>query len=86
MKEDRPGFLWDRTLDDAGFRALLGSADDSARLWAVRRLLEYGEWDEIWRYLTLADVRQALPRLRFRSPETASFWQEAVAFWSDRAP
>ena len=76
---DRPGFLWDVRLVEPEFRRLLAEGTDTERLWATRRLLEYGEWDEIWRFLTLDDVEQALPRLRFRSPELASFWKEAVA-------
>ena len=81
---DRPGFLWDLRLSSSEFRRLLveGAADE--RRWAIRRLLEYGEWDEIWQYLTLDAVEKALPGLRFRSPELESFWREAVARW--RAP
>jgi hypothetical protein len=78
---DRPGFLWDVRLAEPEFRRLLAEGTDGERLWAIRRLLEYGEWDEIWRFLTLDDVERALPRLRFRSSELASFWKEAVARW-----
>ena len=60
-----------------------GAADEHH--WAIRRLLEYGEWDEIWQYLTLDAVEKALPGLRFRSPELESFWREAVARWRAHA-
>jgi hypothetical protein len=86
MQEDRAGLLWDRTFGETGLRALLSSDDDALRLWAIRRLLEYGEWDEIWRELTLDDVEWALPRIVLRSRQTQSFWREAVAFWRGRAP
>lgn len=78
---DRPGFLWDVRVDEPEFRRLLAEGTDEERLWAIRRLLEYGEWEEIWRFLTLEDVEGALPRLRFRSPQLESFWREAVARW-----
>ena len=75
---------------DLAARRLL-SPDEAARYlglgsrWAIRRLLEYGEWEEIWRYLTHDDVEPALPGLRLRTPELDSFWRVAVARWRPRA-
>ncbi len=77
---DPPGFLWDLRLDESEFRRIVRGSEDE-RLWAIRRLLEYGEWGEIWTYLTLEDVERALPRIRLRSPELQSFWEEAVSRW-----
>ena len=79
------GFLWDVRLSEPGFRRLVARGTDHERRWAIRRLLEYGEWEEIWRYLTLDDVERALPGLRLRTPELDSFWREAVARWRPRA-
>jgi hypothetical protein len=84
VEEDPLPFLWDVRLGELEFGRLLAEGADDDRLWAIRRLLEYGEWHEIWCCLTLDDVDRALPRLRFRTPELRSFWQEAVARWRAR--
>ncbi len=34
-----------------------------------RRILEYAKWDDIWRYLTVADIRQNFELLHFRRPQ-----------------
>lgn len=83
---EQPDLFWDTKLSDTELRKKLAAGSAQERLWVIRRLLEYGEWEEIWKFLTLDDVEWALPRLRFRSPELQSFWQAAVTLWRERAP
>lgn len=73
--------FWDAAVDARQIRHLLREGDELSRRAVVRRLLEFGEWDEIRAFLTLQDIERDLPHLTFRSPEVASFWREAAAFW-----
>jgi hypothetical protein len=77
--------FWDAAVDALEVRRLLREGPELSRRAIMRRLLEYGEWDEIRAFLTLDDIERELPQLRFRSPEVESFWREAVAFWRSRA-
>ena len=82
---DVADLFWDTTVDSRQVRRRLREGPDLSRRAIVRRLLEYGEWDEIGALLTLEDIERDLPHLRLRSPELDSFWREAVAFWRSEA-
>lgn len=73
--------FWDVPMTETELGRILREGPPDRRLWIIRRLLERGEWEEIWSVLTLADVEGALPEIRLRSPVLDSFWREAVAIW-----
>lgn len=75
------GLFWDAEVGARQIRRLLREGDELSRRAVVRRLLEFGEWDEILAFLSLDDIERELPYVSFRSPEIESFWKEAVAFW-----
>jgi acyl carrier protein phosphodiesterase len=77
--------FWDREIGDEELRTLLADRRSPARLLAIRRLLERGEWTEICRYLTLADIADVLPSIRFREPHLQRFWEDAVTLWKREA-
>lgn len=78
----RPYFLWDYDLNNGQVRAILRSADVLEKAWLVSRILQYARWDDIWRYLTLADIRQVFDHLRFRRPQDKELWAYALHKWS----
>ena len=51
------------------------------KAWLITRILEYAKWDDIWRYLTVGDVRENLPRLCFRWPRDRELWEYALERW-----
>lgn len=77
---ERPDFIWDYDLTDAEFRALLASGDERDTAWAIARLLEAARWDDIWKYVTLAQVREWFPRLKLRR-EVRAAWAHALEVW-----
>jgi hypothetical protein len=77
--------FWGRRIDAEEVRRRLTDGDEWVRRAIVRRLLEYGEWEEIRALLTLDAIARDLPYIRFRSSEVESFWKEAVAFWRSQA-
>ena len=51
------------------------------KAWLITRILEYAKWDDIWRYLTVDDVRENFDRLRMR-PYQRDLWTFALKVWS----
>jgi hypothetical protein len=50
--------------------------------WVVSRILEYAKWDDIWRYLTLADIRRNFEQLTFRCAQDRELWEYALDRWT----
>jgi len=79
----RPSFLWDYDLTEAQIHEILRHAPSDQRRWLIARILERAPYREVFRYLTVAQVRQALPSLRM-NPKVKRHWQEAVELWTSR--
>ena len=77
----RPSFLWDYDLSEAQVQEILRHAPFEQRKWLIGRILERLKPPEVFRYLSLQEIRDALPRLRM-DPKTARHWQEAVEVWA----
>jgi len=54
------------------------------KTWLITRILEYAKWEDIWHYLTPADIREHLANLRFRRPSDRELWAYALNRWSQR--
>jgi uncharacterized protein (DUF433 family) len=80
----RPYFLWDYDLTEADIRAILRSDDDGARVWLASRILESARYEDVWNYLTLAELRTLFPRLQLK-PQVRAAWDFALQVW-DAAP
>lgn len=79
----RPPFLWDYNLTDAQVHETLRHAPFEQRKWLIARILERAPWQEVSRYLTVEQIRDALPHLRM-DPKTQRHWQEAIDLWTSR--
>lgn len=77
----RPSFLWDYDLTEAQVREILHHGPISRRKWLIARILDRASFGEVSRYLTIEEVRQALPHLRM-NPKVKRHWQEAVELWT----
>ena len=80
----RPSFLWDYDVSEAQVREILRHAPFDQRKWLIGRILERLQPPEVFRYLSMDEIRDALPRLRM-DPKTARHWQEAVELWTTPA-
>ena len=78
----RPYFLWDYDITEEQIRDILRGNDKTAKAWAITRILEYARWEDIWRYLTVDDVRENFEQLRFRWPDVRDLWAYALEVWS----
>jgi hypothetical protein len=82
-QNQRPYFLWDYDLTEEQVRAILSGDDEVEKAWLITRILEYARWDDIWRYLTVDDVRENFDRLRFRWPRDRELWDYALERWRE---
>ena len=75
-------FLWDYDISEDQVRRILSSGTTAEKAWIITRILEYAKWDDIWRYLTLTDIRGHLEHLHFRHPQDRELWAYALDRWS----
>jgi hypothetical protein len=75
-------FFWDYDIDEEGIRHILRHGIPQEKAWVITRILEYAKWDDIWRYVTLADIRENLERLQFRRPQDRELWAYALERWT----
>jgi hypothetical protein len=75
-------FFWDYDINDEKIHHILRSGSPSEKGWVITRILEYAKWDDIWRYLTVTDIRQNFEYLRFRRPQDRELWAYALDRWT----
>jgi hypothetical protein len=79
-------FFWDYDLQEADIRRIMSDGDPMEQAWVVGRILEFAKWEDIWRYLTVADIRRSFDQLCFRRARDRELWAYALDRWtrSDR--
>ena len=75
----RPDFLWDHDLTGSQVREVLARGGKDSD-WLMGRILERAPFREVWKYLTLDEIRESLPRLRMR-PKRKAHWEYALSRW-----
>lgn len=73
-------FIWDYELSPAQFMAILKDEKHPQHPWLVGRILQYARWEDIWRYLTIEQIRNVLPELRIYPP-LKRCWEIAIHRW-----
>jgi hypothetical protein len=82
-KRERPDFIWDYDLTEEDVRAILRGENEFEKLWVMARILESARWSDIWRYLTLAEIRHYWPQLSRRMRhEVREVWGWALEVWA----
>lgn len=80
-REKRPYFFWDYDLSEEEIHRILHGDNEVEKVWVITRILECARWEDIWRYLTPADIRTYLERLHFRRPQDRELWAYALKRW-----
>lgn len=78
-------FFWDYNLTEEDLRAILRGDNEVEKAWAITRLLEAARWEDIWRFITLDDLRANFDRLRFRFARDREMWAYALQRWTQTA-
>ena len=76
----RPYFLWDYDLTEADVHAVLQAGDEGERAWLMARILESARFEDVWKYVTLAELRALFPQLRLK-PQVRAAWDLALQVW-----
>jgi hypothetical protein len=79
----RPYFLWDEDVSIDELRACLRGEDDRERLRLLGKLLREARDIDVWRFVTLAEVVEALPKLARRLGRRRAFWDFVIEGWRD---
>ena len=76
-----PYFIWDYDITDADIRAILRGNDDEQKAWIVARLLESARYEDIWQYISLAELQTIFPKLQLK-PQVRAAWEFALHIWA----
>jgi uncharacterized protein (DUF433 family) len=81
----RPYFIWDYDLSEADVRAILRGDETHEKTWLVSRILESAAYEDVWKYLTLAELRTLFPSLQLK-PQVRAAWEFALQVWDAESP
>ena len=81
MNSNELYFIWDYDLPLSEFQNILKNKEHARYFWLITRILEYARWDDIWRYLSIDQIKEILPRLKLR-PSLKKCWEVAIERWS----
>jgi len=72
--------FWDYDMTDAKMRRMLKSGTDWEKRFVASRILERAPFAQVWKFLTLKQVRELFPNLKFRS-QMKEVWAQALKVW-----
>jgi hypothetical protein len=80
-RDKRPSFLWDYDLTEFQVHEILRHAPFNERKWLIGRILEHARFKEVFKYLSVQEIKEALPHLRLK-PDLKRHWKMAVDLWT----
>lgn len=78
----RAYFFWDYDITGEDIRPILTNGNQTEKAWVITGMFEYAKWDDIWRYLTIDNIRENFEHLRFRLPQDRELWAYALKRWA----
>jgi len=78
-------FFWDYNIAEDDLHAILRGDNEVEKAWAITRLLEAAKWEDIWRFISLADLIANFDHLRFRFARDREMWAYALQRWTQTA-
>ena len=80
--QPRPYFIWDYDLGEEDVRAILRGDNEYEKVQMMVRIMESAHWEDIWKYLTLTQVKKYWPEIRQRMrKEIREVWAWAFEVW-----
>jgi hypothetical protein len=80
-EDARPYFLWDEDVTIRELRERLHGADEPERLRLLGKLLREARDTDVWSFVSLAEVVDALPRLGRHLGRRRRFWEFLIDGW-----
>lgn len=78
-----PTFFWDREVTEGELRDILATPDAAERPELFAAMLREARVSEVWRFVTPAEVRDALPELAGRLGRRRDFWCWLIESWEE---
>lgn len=75
-------FFWDYDLTEEDVRAILRGTNETEKIWVMSWILQSARWSDIWKFLTLKDVRENFAKIQWRTPYLRELWSDALEVWS----
>lgn len=72
--------MWDYDLTEEEVREILHGSNQTERYWMAARILESAKLEDVWKYLTLDEVRVIFPHLKLKKPIREA-WCHALEVW-----
>lgn len=80
---DRPWFLWDVDVTESAFRERLRHPDPDIRAQWQGRLLREARFEEVWQFVTLAELLENWPRIERHLGRMRGFWEFLLRGWRE---
>ena len=77
----QPYFVWDVPLTVADLRRLLAHPDESTRTLWMARVMREARYQDVWRFLRLADVLPRYSDLRRHLGRSRALWDWLIEGW-----
>ncbi len=78
----RPYFIWDYDLTEEDVRAILRGDNEYEKVQMMVRIMESAKREDIWKYLTLSEVKRYWPQISRRMRrEVREVWSWALEVW-----
>lgn len=83
MKKKYLPFFWDYQITEAQLKRILrGDEGKTTKIWAMSRVLESASYDEVWKHISLQELREIFPQLRLKKPVEKA-WRRAFKVWAE---
>lgn len=76
-----PYFLWDYDLTEKDVIKILRSKNENEKSWITTRILESAKYEDIWRFLSLKEIKEIYPYLTLKKP-VKDAWDYALSVWN----
>ncbi len=77
----QPYFVWDQPVTVAELRKRLAEGDETERLQWIARVLRDARFDDVWRFLTVADLIRVWPGVARLLGRRRAFWTWMLNRW-----
>lgn len=81
--EGRPYFLWDVDMTLRAFRDALTQGDPEGRAYLLGKLMRQAKPDDVFQFVSRADLEAAWPKLERHLGTTRSMWRWLLDRWSE---
>ena len=77
----KPYFFWDYSLNEKQIHQILKGKDEVKKRWVAVRILESAKFNDVFKYLTLDEIKQLFPDLKMKK-SVKKAWERALDAWS----